>query len=205
MLSQQQRRAYREVRIQEFKDTKSCQSMPVEREPPIDLKVGDGPDKLKPDANEIWIRKSDALPSASFRSNLPRLQVALSHKNLECFKNPQLGPGSYDCTADTSRPRSQCNSKGGYVNSAAIRLHSLIDLESQRQKKKPTFKKSVKEVETPARPSLSLVKSNTQKCVAPFGKSQVERDLNHWRDIKKYVEYRDTPGPQHDYQNIVPS
>ena len=39
--------------------------------------------------------------------------------------------------------------------------------------------------------------------MAPFSKSKVERDLNHWQDVKKYDEYNDNPGPQHDYQKIV--
>lgn len=32
---------------------------------------------------------------------------------------------------------------------------------------------------------------------------KVERDLNHWKNIRKWPEYRDTPGPQHDYQKVA--
>ena len=66
-------------------------------------------------------------------------------------------------------------------------------MQSLKQKKKPTFEKKFKYIESNI--SLNLVKSNSQKNVAPFSKSKVERDLNHWQDVKKYDEYNENPGP----------
>jgi hypothetical protein len=89
------------------------------------------------------------------------------------------------------------------ARSAALQINKFIDIKHELAKRLPKYKPKDRAPTANAYPPLDYARPRSMKMLGCFGNLKVERDLAHWRNVKKWPEYRETPGPQHDYQKVA--
>ena len=131
MLSSSQRKLVKTISIERYKKAKKLNISMAERPDYSELKIGEVSQRDAEDRTK-HSRSEALLPSATFRSSLPRFF------DLQSEYNEAVGPGSYNhdlrqvMQADRDKSRSELISrnKGRLANSAAIQINRFIDIKS---------------------------------------------------------------------------